>query len=56
VRSPRWHLQEEHDAEAPLPPDPGIFGFHPENVKRTEHRHKDAFKKRTVSADATVAA
>ena len=30
--TPRRHLQEDHDAEAPLPPDPRILGFHPEHV------------------------
>jgi hypothetical protein len=34
MRTPRWHLQEEHDATTPLPPDPEILGFHPEHVER----------------------
>jgi hypothetical protein len=48
--------RRERRAEASLPPDPGILGFHPENVKRVVHRHSDALKKRTTSADAAIMA
>jgi hypothetical protein len=42
--------------KASLPPDPGILGFHPENVRRTEHHHNEGFKKGTTFADATFVA
>jgi hypothetical protein len=32
------------------------LGFHPENVRRTENRHNDPFKKGATSADATFVA
>jgi hypothetical protein len=33
-----------------------MLGFHPGNMKRTEHRHSDALKKGTTSMDTAVMA